>query len=323
MWSTNTGVKMEYWQLKQRQSLPLEAKINHSKQVIRQWYEENDGMVYVAFSGGKDSTVLLDLVRSIYPDTPAVFIDTGLEYPEIRDFVKTFDNVEWSKPEKNFQQILKEDGYPVVSKRVAGMLDTIQNPTGKNNATINFYLTGEKRNGKISKAGKLQKKWRFLLDADFKISNKCCTYMKKKPADIYMKKTGRVPYIGMLAADSKMRTDRYLKVGCNSFATNKSTPLSIWKTEDIWEYIKIKNLPYCKVYDLEDVHGTGCVFCMFGMDYDPLRFSRLKETHPKLHAYCMDVLGLRKILKFMKYPTEPIPKVEGCAKTGFRIIEKE
>jgi len=80
------------------QSWSLERKIQVTQTRIIDWYQTWDGAVYVSFSGGKDSTVLLDLVRRIYPDVPAVFCDTGLEYPEIRDFVKTKDNVEWIKP---------------------------------------------------------------------------------------------------------------------------------------------------------------------------------------------------------------------------------
>ena len=66
---------MELYELRQRQSLPLEAKITMSQQRIREWHEHWDGQVYVSFSGGKDSSVLLHLVRSLYPEVPAAFVD--------------------------------------------------------------------------------------------------------------------------------------------------------------------------------------------------------------------------------------------------------
>lgn len=91
-----------------------------TKSRIRDWINAygEDG-VYVSFSGGKDSTVLLDLVRQDYPNIPAVFVDTGLEYPEIRKFVKTFDNVEWLKPKMTFKQVIAKYGYPFISKEVS------------------------------------------------------------------------------------------------------------------------------------------------------------------------------------------------------------
>lgn len=106
--------------LYQMQSMPLSIKVRMTENRIRGWVEEYgvDG-VYVSFSGGKDSTVLLDIVRKLYPDVLAVYVDTGLEYPEIREFVKSFDNVEWLKPKKNFRQVITEYGYPFISKEVS------------------------------------------------------------------------------------------------------------------------------------------------------------------------------------------------------------
>ena len=113
-------VKHSKGELQQYQSLPLQSKINMTQQRIKAWVEHygEDG-VYVSFSGGKDSTVLLYLVRELYPNVPAVFVDTGLEYPEIRQFVKTFRNVTWLKPKKTFKQVIKEYGYPFISKEVS------------------------------------------------------------------------------------------------------------------------------------------------------------------------------------------------------------
>ena len=106
--------------LYQMQSMPLAIKVRMTQNRIRGWVD-NFGLdgVYVSFSGGKDSTVLLDIARGLYPDMLAVFVDTGLEYPEVRNFVKTYDNVEWLKPKKNFRQVIEEYGYPFISKEVS------------------------------------------------------------------------------------------------------------------------------------------------------------------------------------------------------------
>lgn len=107
-------------QLKEYQSLPLELKIELTKQRIKEWVSYyGEDKVFISFSGGKDSTVLLDIIRSIYENIPAVFFDTGLEFPEIRQFVSKVDNVEWLKPEKTFKEIICEYGYPFISKEVS------------------------------------------------------------------------------------------------------------------------------------------------------------------------------------------------------------
>lgn len=87
------------------QMWPLERKILVTQAKILEWYHHYSGKVAVSFSGGKDSTVLLDLVRRAFPDIPAVFVDTGLEYPEIREFVRTIPNVTWLRPEMPFSKV--------------------------------------------------------------------------------------------------------------------------------------------------------------------------------------------------------------------------
>ena len=106
--------------LYQMQALPLNAKISMTQRRIREWVDEygEDG-VYISFSGGKDSTVLLDIARKLYPNIKAMFVDTGLEYPEIRQFVKQFNNVDWIKPKMTFRQVIERYGYPFISKEVS------------------------------------------------------------------------------------------------------------------------------------------------------------------------------------------------------------
>ena len=101
------------------QALPLERKIQITQTRIIEWYQHYKGNVCVSFSGGKDSTVLLHIARQIYPNIPAVFSDTGLEYPEIREFVKSFDNVDIIRPKMNFGQVITTYGYPLIGKEVA------------------------------------------------------------------------------------------------------------------------------------------------------------------------------------------------------------
>lgn len=233
-------------QLKTLQALPLGTKIQMAQAKIIEYYQFFDGQVYISFSGGKDSTVLLDIVRKIYPDVLAVFSDTGLEYPEIRDFVKTVSNVEWLKPRKNFQQVIEEYGYPVVSKEVSSTIEMARGGNEKMLAKLN--------NTRLQADGSPHAfncpKYQYLLNADFKISNKCCYYLKKAPMKSFSVKTGLHPIIGTMASESALRKKSWVQHGCNLLDSRspKSNPLSIWTEQDILRYIKGRSLDYAAIY---------------------------------------------------------------------------
>ncbi len=288
--------------LMQLQVLPLDIKISLTKDRIRGWYEHYGGEVYVSFSGGKDSTVLLDICRQLYPDIEAVFIDTGLEYPEIRQFVKSFTNVTWIKPQMMFTEVISRYGYPVISKTVSHGVDIARrNPNG--NVAINLFDSG--KTGPFALA-----KWEDLRYVDFLVSDKCCNVMKKAPAHDFQKRTGKKPIIATMATESKNRETQWYKHGCNSFdsKTPKSQPMSFWTEQDVLLYIKQNNLPIASVYGnviwcdntgqisfdgigrlkTTGCRRTGCIFCAYGAHLEKEhRFVSLSHTHTRQYEFCI------------------------------------
>jgi len=243
---------MENWQLKQLQSLELEIKVLKSKQRLKEWYEYHNGKVYLSFSGGKDSTVLLHMAREVYPDIEAVVVNTGLEYPEVMDFAKSKENVTVLRPKMPFNKVIETYGYPVISKEQAQYIR--QYRTAKSEKTKDTRWNGNKYG-----RGKISDKWKFLVNAPFKISEQCCDVMKKDPCKQYEKETGNHPIIGVMAVESSKRVQDYLKFGCNAFDAKRpiSRPLGFWTEQDILQYIVSRNLPYASVYgDIIEVDGS-------------------------------------------------------------------
>jgi 3'-phosphoadenosine 5'-phosphosulfate sulfotransferase (PAPS reductase)/FAD synthetase len=309
---------LEIWELKQKQSLSLDQKIILSKQRIREWIDKWDYEVYVSFSGGKDSTVLAHLVKQVYPNIRLVFVDTGMEYPEIRNFCKKQENMTILRPKMNFKSVIEKYGYPIISKRTSRYIRDLRLPIERNTLTQNLRRTGYNSKGVYCPNQKLSNKWKFLVDAPFKISEQCCDVMKKEPFKRFEKETGLKPFTGEMAEDNDFRRKEYIKTGCNAFDTKnpKSRPLGFWVEQDILEYIETYNIPYCNIYGdimIKDCkyittgeRRTGCVFCMFGihLEKEDNRFKRLSKTHPALWNYCMNTLKMKEVLDYLK--------IEGC-----------
>lgn len=281
--------------LKTMQSWDLQRKIQVTQTRIIEWYQKNNGKVYVSFSGGKDSTVLLDLARRIYPDIPAVFIDTGLEYPELRDFVESIPNVVWLKPEMNFRQVIEKYGYPLISKEASSKIHYARIAKEKGNIDLyNRYVNGERVNKKTGEKYTfigMSKLSRKLLNSDIPVHNECCGVMKKRTVKKYERQTGNKPILGTMACESKRRRSWWFRGGCNSFDSVRpmSQPMAFWTEQDVLKYLKMFDIPYASVYGeiLQDDNGkyyttkcdrTGCVFCAYGahLEKEPNRFQRLK-----------------------------------------------
>lgn len=305
--------------LKEMQAMTLDQKIALSLTKIAEFNNKFALKTYISLSGGKDSTVLLHLVRKLYPNIPAVFIDTGLEFPEIKEFALSQPNVVRLRPKMSFRQVIETYGYPLVSKQEAAKIRKLRH-SNISDKYRNYLLNGDER----GKYGMLAKKWQFLVNVPEDISEKCCDVMKKAPAHQYEKETGRYPITGQMACESRLRKKIWLDYGCNIYEGNriKSNPLSFWTEQDVLEYLVRFNVPYCSVYGeikqdkngkyyTTGEHRTGCIFCGFGchLEDEPNRFQRLKETHPKLWEYCMKDwddggLGMKKVLDYINVKTE-------------------
>lgn len=292
------------------QAQDLELKVMLTKQRIREWVTAFSSQgVYISFSGGKDSTVLLHLVRSIYPDVEAVFVNTGLEYPEIQRFVKTFDNVRILYPKKTFKQVISEYGYPIISKDVSEVVYHVRKGSKYTARLERINGTMVDKNGNKSLYN--VERYKPLLNVDFWISNRCCGVMKKSPLHSYERKEDKKPIVATMAEESRTRAQAWLRTGCNAFDSSHqiSKPMSFWTEQDVLQYIKEENLPIASVYgDIVPVGGqmsfegcdcklcttgcdrTGCIFCGFGahLEKGEGRFQRLKRTHPKQYDFCIN-----------------------------------
>ena len=284
-------------ELRRLQRQPYKWKMEHALDVIRE-FVEHQGVngVYVSFSGGKDSLVLLHLVRSIYPDVPAVFANTGIEFPEQVKFVRTFQNVTEVYPIKHFPKILKEDGIVYPSKEVAMYIKA-----AKGGATYAVNgLKGLDVDGKENRYKSRFTKYAYLMECGVKISPDCCELMKEKPMRDYERRENKSPIIGTRTEESFRRAVGWMKSGCNSFAGNraKSTPLSLWVESDVWRYIDENGIKLSPMYTDGGMKRTGCMFCPVPIAHGNLKNIEYARTHhPKMYETIMIKHGLMAMLE--------------------------
>lgn len=299
---------MTLQELRERQSWTLPQKVQHAMDVISTFVSRMGGLdkVYISWSGGKDSTVLLDIARRMYPDILAVFCATGNEYPDIMKFVrdakKDGANIQIIRPKMTPREVWAKYGFPLVGKDIARYIHDIRsNPNSK---------SSQLRLSKTSRFS-ISDKWKYLVSEPYDTHNICCHKLKEEPLRRYGRESGRCPIIGTMASESKRREVDYIKNGnCNYFEGKsvKSQPLSIWVEQDIWDYIAQCNLPIADIYH-KGAQRTGCMGCGFGAQFaDDTRFRVLLANYPKCYDMVMNYTNngvtfreaLRKVLAVNK-----------------------
>lgn len=340
-------------QMAAMQALPYEVKVKRAELRAREYIERLDGMglnSHVSV-GGLDSIVLLLFLRRIGIDVPAVSVST-LEDKSIQRIHKDL-GVNALKPGKSKVEILQEYGFPVISKRIAGKIETLQRPTEKNKTVRHAIITGEcGAQGHYAKNSrmKLPQKWLELFAgyenenegvnykiAPFKVSNKCCLYMKEQPCDRWAREHNSRPFLGLMASEGGQREEALIEHGCNYFGKGviRSAPFAPFLRQDLLRLALDLKAPIPEIYGTIEwridgtlyttgAQRTGCSMCGFGvhMEKRPHRFDQLRQRNPKewefwMYRCCTDATtgeryGWGRVLDYIGVPWEDIwgPEVE-------------
>ncbi len=275
--------------------------------------------------GGLDSITLLLFLRSIEETKDVKAIScSSLEDISIQRVHKQL-GVERLTPAKDKDgnpytkaRIIQEYGFPVLSKEIAAKIELLQNPTDKNKTVRHAIITGETGEyggNQTNSRMKLAQKWLELFGGyenenegvdyrtpDFKVSSKCCYFLKEKPCDDWAKEHKSVPYLGLMASEGGRRQKALMLNGCNYWgkSTIRSAPFAIFSRQDLLQLAIDLNVPVPEIYGeiVRDVDGnlrttkaqrTGCSMCGFGITLEkrPHRFDLLRETNEKEWRYWM------------------------------------
>lgn len=273
----------------------LEIKITRAMERIEQLYHETDGKCFLSFSGGKDSTVILALIKmceEIYTipkdSIKAVFCNTGIELGTTIDFINWirnnyYSNIEIIRPMKPFASILSEYGKPIKSKNKSEFISRYQQGNRSNNTVNNLFGMTDK----VKKIKIADKDLHILHDDfDIRVSNKCCEILKKKPFVEYMKDHDymgcmlgeRMVEGGARELNAKKRLNSGGKV-CTRIKGKYIVKLPIvdWTNEDIELFIAEYNVPLSKAYTEQGYDRTGCFLCPYSL--------RIAENLQRLYVY--------------------------------------
>lgn len=269
----------------------FEDIIQKIQKVIGEYGEEN---FYLAFSGGKDSTVLSALVDMAIPNNtiPRVFTDTGIEFKLIRQFVEREREREHSwelvviKPTKNIKNMLNEDGYPFKSKKHSEVLSRYQR-SGKINSVLQYLGEREdKEPWSPRNSCPIKLRYQFTDDFNMKVSDKCCKRLKIDPINKWIKENNK-PYgiVGLMASEGGRRSSTVCLAFINGRLNNFHPLVNATKEWEDWvidKYnIEISDI-YKEPYNLKRTGCKGCPFCVKLQD----ELDMLEKYFPEERKQC-------------------------------------
>ena len=244
-------------------------RVEKIKQIASEYDLENTS--YVSHSGGKDSCVISALLDIALPNNkiPRVYKDTGIEYRQMRKFVRQLCKKDsrfiYIKPNKNIKNTLSKVGYPFKSKEHSMRVDQFNK--GSNAKFIKKYLGQTDYKGQFVCPKSLL--YQFEEKGKYHYSNLCCNELKKKPIHKWQKETKRsISITGMRKEEGGNRAG--IK-GC--ILTNKKGnivkfhPLLVVNDDFENWFIEKNNIKLCKLYrEPFNFKRTGCVGCPYSLD---------------------------------------------------------
>ena len=231
-----------------------------------------ENKAYISFSGGKDSTVLSALVDLALPNNqiPRVYINTGIDYRAIVDFVKEYGKrdgrLQIIRPSQNIKQILETYGYPFKSKEHSQKVALFQH-SGLGKTVLNYLGKGTKES--FLCPDKL--KYNFTADFKLKVSDKCCYKLKKEPVAKWSEENGRpITITGIRQDEGGLRQSVkscaiFYDDNCKEL--KKFHPLLPLTDDFINEFVKVYKVELCKLYyPPYNFKRTGCKGCPYSTD---------------------------------------------------------
>jgi hypothetical protein len=331
---------MTPYEFMQKQGLPYPQKIRHAELRAREFkdWAIAHGYDTCVSIGGLDSITLYHFLKSIGIDAMPVSV-SKLEDKSIQEVHKQIPGMIYINSYKSKVQVLREYGFPVISKEKASKIENLQKPDNPKQTFIHAIMTGDMgEQGHYGHSPKLKlpekwiKKFGGLYNAHrpdlqcqaapFKVSAECCKWMKEKPMHDWQKQNKMIPYLGLMASEGGQREKGLMKNGCNYYSktTIRSCPFAIFSRQDILQLALDLKIQVPAIYGTIErnekgglyttrAQRTGCTMCGFGIHIEkrPHRFDRLREDNPKEWHFWMYDMGWGKVLDYIGIGWEDIP----------------
>ena len=236
-------------------------------QSINEQYNLLDN-AYLSFSGGKDSLCLHYLLDLALPGNkiPRLFLNTGLEYLELLNFVKEMakndDRIVVLNNTLNIKKTLDTFGYPFKSKYFSHVIKQFND--GVSMESVNKFLNGQYML-------KCPKDLKYIFERKnvlpFKVSDLCCYKFKKEPAKKWAKLNNKsIILTGMRKDEGGQRALANCIVTDKDGNLKKFHPLLVVDEEFENKFFEKYDIKLCKLYyEPYNFKRTGCKGCPFAL----------------------------------------------------------